>query len=329
MTEPLRIGADGAGGYARTPLDAAHRSHLLEIVSCYDPDDAAASAAAERYGCNRVSAFEDLLADDSIEAILSNTPNFVHLDHALAAAEAGKHFYVAKPIANYLAEARQMVARFRERGLVLMVGHQTRRLPAFRRMRRLLEQGAAGTILQAEANFSHAGGLRLTADKWRADREQCPACPMMQLGVHCADTLLYLLGPVSRITGLIKHQATPVDIDDVTAALFEFDCGALGYIGSNYASPGVYFVNVYGTGANLLGTRQSLTIRWADGRTEQPELPETDVHLEEIEDFAGAIREGRDPEVTGEAGLAALALVEGCVRSAGERRTIEMAELMG
>ena len=114
----------------------------------------------------------------------------------------------------------------------------------------------------------------------------------------------------------------------MTAALFEFECGAIGYVGSNYASPGLHNINVYGTEANLLTDRYELTIHWADGRREEPELPEVEVYVEEIEDFAGAIREGREPEVTGEAGMAALAIVEGAIRSAQEGRIVETAELL-
>lgn len=328
MREPLRLGADGAGGYAATILKAVARSPQVELVSCCDPAPEAAQAAAEQHDCGLAASYEDLLADDRVEAIISNTPNFVHLDHGRLAAEAGKHFYVAKPITNYLWEARELIDACRRAGVILTVGHQTRRHPAFRRMKELVDSGAAGTIVQAEANFSHAGGMKLTPDRWRADREKCPACPLIQLGIHCIDTLLYVLGPAVRVTGLMRHQATPVDVDDTTAALFEFECGALGYVGSNYASPGVHNINIYGTEANLLTDRYELTIHWADGRREEPDLPEVDVYVEEIEDFAGAIRGGREPEVTGEAGMAALAIVEGAIRSTQEGRTVAMEELM-
>jgi predicted dehydrogenase len=328
MPEPVRVGADGVGGWAATILDAARRSPRVEIVRCFDVSPEATRQAAAQYACEAADSYEELVADDRVEAIVSNTPNFVHLEHGRLAAAAGKHFYVAKPITNSLAEAAQLIRACRDAGVVLAVGHQTRRHSAFRHMKELIASGAAGTILQAEANFSHAGGMSLTADRWRADREKCPACPLMQLGMHCTDTLVYLLGPAARVTGLMRHQTTPVDIDDVTAALFEFECGALGYVGSNYASPGIHTINVYGTQANLLTERYQLTIHWADGRREQPELPEVDVYLEEIEDFAGAIREGRDPEVTGEAGMAALAIVEGAIVSAREGRTVQVAQLL-
>ncbi|GAI81652.1 unnamed protein product, partial [marine sediment metagenome] len=68
-----------------------------------------------------------------------------------------------------------------------------------REMKSLVARGALGKVLSAEANYSHSGGLSLTSQQWRWDENKCPALPLMQLGIHHIDNLVYLLGSVRRV----------------------------------------------------------------------------------------------------------------------------------
>lgn len=104
----------------------------------------------------------------------------------------------------------------RDAGVTLLVGHQMRRVGAARRTKALLEEGVLGTVVLAEANFSLPGVI--IPDQWRAHRRTCPGGPLMQLGVHHADTLQYLLGPVVRVRGSFARLSTAAEIDDVASA---------------------------------------------------------------------------------------------------------------
>ena len=107
-----------------------------------------------------------------------------------------------------------------------MVGHAFRRLGAARRVEQLIDDGALGRVVLAEANMSLPGSLKPEA--WRAHRERNPGGPIMQLGIHHVDTLSYWLGPVARASGRFAHVETGADIDDVGVVTLEFESGALG-----------------------------------------------------------------------------------------------------
>ena len=111
-----------------------------------------------------------------------------------------------KPIADTLADGKVVQEVCEQAGVVLMVGHCFRRLGAARMTKQLIEEGALGEVVLAEANFSLPA--QLTPDKWRYCRETCPGGPLMQLGVHHADTLQYWLGPIRRVQGSFARLVT-------------------------------------------------------------------------------------------------------------------------
>jgi predicted dehydrogenase len=258
-----------------------------------------------------------------------STPNQIHLEQTRLAAEAGKHVFVEKPIAPNIADARKMIDACDKANIVLMVGHNSRRRDRIRKMKKFLDEGILGAPLAAEAHNSHAGGLAIQPDDWRWWSKNCPGGPLSQLGIHHADTLQYLLGPVARVTAWQRHLAVKAEIDDTTMALLEFENGALGYLGACYAIPDLRFVHVLGSRANIRWDRAiELVLESESGREQIPVL-ENDTVQEEIDEFAQSILNGSVPEVGGSEALAALAVIEAAVLSSQRSRPVEIAELLG
>ena len=252
-----------------------------------------------------------------MEARILETTNFVHCGQTVEAAQAGIHVVVDKHIANTIEDAKEMVGACQQAGVILAVGHNTRRRAGHRKMKSLIDEGALGKIIMAEANFSHSGGLGLKPEHWRWDKDKCPGGPLMQLGVHHADTLGYLLGPVKKVSALFSKLATPAEIPDITMTVMEFEAGVLGYIGSNYATPPVFYINVYGTEANLFcefGSKLSIQRKDASVK-EEVKVEEVDSILEELEEFADCVRLGKKPEVSGKEAIDALAIVQAAIKS--------------
>ena len=121
--EPLRVGCIGMGWWSDVLADAMQRCGKIRMVACYSrsPDKRAAFAA--KYGCEALDSYEAMLADGCIEAIVNTTPNNAHLETTRAAARAGKHVFLDKPIANTLADARAITEACRAAGVVLSVGY--------------------------------------------------------------------------------------------------------------------------------------------------------------------------------------------------------------
>jgi predicted dehydrogenase len=191
-----RVALIGAGMWAPRLAAAAGRAGL-ELVSVYARDGDSRAALAERFGCAAAASFDDAIA--GVDGVVLATPNDVHLEQALACAARGRHVFVEKPIADTLAAAERIRDACLAGGVVLMVGHAFRRLGAARQARALVDEGRLGEVVLAEANFSLPG--KLPPHAWRAQRVRNPGGPIMQLGIHHADTLAYLLGPVARTTG--------------------------------------------------------------------------------------------------------------------------------
>lgn len=250
----------------------------------------------------------------------------MHAEQAAACAARRKHVFVEKPIADSLTDGRAMGAACDGAGVTLLVGHGLRRLGAARRMKQLVEDGALGAVVLAEANFSLPGTL--TPDQWRAHRRTCPGGPLLQLGVHHADTLQYLLGPVVRVRGSFAHLATPAEIDDVGVAALEFAGGAQGTLTSSYVSPKTFFLRLYGTAAVLdcrtdmsvwpeterMDAATTLTLHTRTGQTPVA-FESRDVLVEELEEFARCVRGAAQPETGAAEGLAALRVVLGALHS--------------
>lgn len=328
--EAVKLGLVGCGGYARTLAKSCVKSEKIELVACYDVLPEAAQAFESEFGCKAMESEDALLGRSDIEGVVIVTSNEAHMPNAVAAAKAGKHVFVDKPIAHTISDALAMIEACRQAGVVLAVGHNQRRNPGHRKLKEILDAGEIGTVVTAEANFSHSGGMHLKGTEWRCFRDKCPALPLMQLGVHHCDTLQYLLGDVVEVSSFVARIAIGPDNDDTTVNLLRFDRGPLGYLGSNYATPAIYYINIYGTGGNLFCEGGGV-VRFRKPDSKEPKIIEVspvDTHAEQLEEFAGCIRTGARPEVSGEDGLKALAIVEAALKSSCERRPVRIAEVI-
>jgi predicted dehydrogenase len=152
---------------------------------------------------------------------------------------------------------------------------------------------------------------------------------MTNLGIHHVDTYQYLLGPVARVTAFSRRLALAIDVEDVTAILFEFASGVLGYLGTSWLpAHRTEWLTVNGTEAQAwheaFGTRLALRRRGATER-EPVALAPAQPLVEELAEFARAVREGGRPEVSGEEGIANVAVLEAVVESARTGRAADVA----
>jgi predicted dehydrogenase len=316
----------GTGMFAGHVARAAARTPSVELVTCFSRDPARREAFAAEAGCEAAASFEAAIEDPRVEAVLLVTPNFAHAEQAAACAARGKHVFVEKPIADTLPDGAAIRAACEEAGVALLVGHGLRRLGAARAVKRLVDEGALGRVVQADLNFSLTGTLR--PESWRYRRETCPGGPLLQLGVHHADTLLYWLGPAARVHGSFARLVTEAEIDDVGVALVELESGARATIASSYVSPKTYTARLLGTEAvldfaadasvwpraELLDGATTLRLTTAEGTRDVP-FEARDPLAEELDELARCARGEAEPETGAAEALAALAVVLGAVES--------------
>jgi predicted dehydrogenase len=345
MGERVRLASVGLGRWARVLARGAQRGNVIELVSCFSRDESKRRAFQEEFGIARAaSTYTALLADPELEGVIVTTPNDTHRDVILQALESRLAVYVDKPIAHTLEDAVAIDAAVNSSGAAFAVGHSARRLGGHREIKRWHTDGRLGDISLVEANFSNERGLELDETTWRFYSSKSPGGSLIQLGVHHADNLQYLLGPVRAVNANVKKLYTRAEVPDAAMVICEFESGVLGYLGSGWASPGVYTMNVLGTKANLFydldfthwndsheaDKYSMLRVQFYGESDRRPvDLPPSDMFREQLEEFALAIRGETTVEVGATEAINALAVVRAGLESS-ERKgaSVELAEVI-
>ncbi|HTQ74038.1 MAG TPA: Gfo/Idh/MocA family oxidoreductase [Burkholderiales bacterium] len=329
--EPLRVACIGMGWWSDVLADAIQRSKKLKIVACFTRSEDKRKAFAAKYGCSAAPSYEAILKDRSIEAIVNTTPNNVHLETTRAAAEAGKHVFLDKPIANTVSEGRKIAEACRKAKVVLALGYQRRRESHFRWIRQRIDAGEFGKLVNAEANISRDRLGKIDLNSWRYTAEGMPGGVMLQIGIHYSDVLEYLLGPVKAVSGSLAQLVLPGDNPDVASLVLEHEDGALSTLNASYASASEYYLmNLYGKEASAYYDMHSGLRALKRGATSANAVacPRNDTFVEELEEFARAARGEGAPEMDGEAATRSLAVIRAGIVSAREGRRVEVAEIL-
>ncbi len=328
----MRVGIVGIGWWSDVLAEVIGRSDKLELRAGYTRSPEKNAKFAETFGCEAMASYEDMLALDDLDGVILTTPNSAHRPGTEAAAAAGKHVFVEKPVSNTIADGRAMIAACEDAGVVLAVGHSYRRHGALRHLKHMIDSGELGRVSLVEGMFSNDNGLKLKPGAWRTDPAEIPGGCLMQIGIHQIDNLLYLLGDATELTAYVDRLETEPEIEDVTTVLMRFKSGAIGYAASDYISPRRFELTVHGTKGNAFFDMDNDGLRIQRTGETKPspvEYPPNDHLLAELEDFADAASEGRKPEVDGTDALNPLAVVLGAVQSSREGRSIPLAEILG
>ena len=239
--------------------------------------------------------------------------------------------FLDKPIANRVSEGRAISEVCRKAGIVLALGYQRRRESHFRWIKRQIEAGAFGKLVNAEANISRDRLGKIDLSSWRYQAAGMPGGVMLQIGIHYTDVLEYLMGPVKAVSGRFVQLVLPGDNPDVASLVLEHESGALSTLNASYASASEYYLmNIYGKDASAYYDMHGGLRLLKRGETEPTEVScgKNDTFVEELEEFAAAVRGDGQPEMGGDNATASLAVVRAGILSAREGRRVEIAEVL-
>ena len=327
----MRVASVGLGWWSDVLADAVKRSGKLQIVSCFSRSGEKRDAFAKKYGCKAASSYEEILADKSVEGIINTTPNSAHLETTAAAARAGKHVFLDKPIANTVADGRAITEACRQAGVVLAVGYQRRRESQFRWVRERIQAGEFGRLVNAESNISRDRAGKIDLSSWRYQASGMPGGVMLQIGIHYTDVLEYLVGPVAAVSARVAQLVLAGDNPDVASLVLEHENGALSTLNASYASASEYYVmNVYGKEATAYyDLHQGLRLlKRGDTASKPVAVAKNDPIVDELEEFAAAARGSGEPEMNGERSTASLAVIRAGILSAEQGRRVTVKEVL-
>jgi UDP-N-acetyl-2-amino-2-deoxyglucuronate dehydrogenase len=335
------FGIVGAGVIAATHADAISAVGGARVIAVTDVAAGHAAAFARGHGCAAEPDLTSLLSREDIDVVCVCVPSGRHAEVGIAAAAAGKHLVVEKPIDVSLSAADSLIAAARAAGVQLTVISQHRFDPGPAELRRLLDDDALGRLVLGEA-----------ATKWHRTQEYYDTSvwrgtwaldggSLLNQGIHYADLLRWCMGPVAEVTAKVATRAHSMEAEDVALAVLTFASGALGTIVTTTAAfPGsAQRLEITGTGGTVVIEDGEIT-----GRVLATDGPERDrpaatdpattatgasAHAAQIADLLAAIDEGREPSVTGQDGREALALALAVYESARDGRTVVLSAAPG
>ena len=326
MAEPARLGSIGLGWWGGVLADGATSSGSAEIVACFARSPEAREKFANERSCQPFDTLEGLLTSD-LDGVLIATPHTTHADLVVAAANAGRHVFVDKPLTLTVSESDRAIEAAEEAGVVLQVGHNRRRQSANRRIKELTTSGEIGAML--EISSTHAAPLLFNPNlaQWRRRLEEAPVGGMAALGVHQVDTFHYLAGPIIGVFARSERLLPEGEVDDTSTILFQFESGVQGQLFTSMATGPVVEVTVHGTDAIARntgdGARLTLQRRGSTEQEEQP-LESVDTIADQLTEFAAAIRGVVKPETDGGEARKTVAVLEAIVESAAGNEWVEV-----
>jgi 1,5-anhydro-D-fructose reductase (1,5-anhydro-D-mannitol-forming) len=317
-TSPIRWGLIGASNIARQYMVNAINSQPDSAVTAVMSHNAAHAAqfAHDHAIANAYSSVADLLADPAVDAVYISSTNEKHHAQALAAAAAGKHILCEKPLALTLADAQEMVAAAHAANVVMGTNHHLRNAASQRTLRRLIAEGAIGTPLAVRV--FHAIYLPPFLQTWRVDNPAAGGGVILDITVHDADTLRFLLDDeVVGVTAVSSSQGmASSNLSDGVMGVMQFRSGCLAQFHDAFT------IAHGGTGLEIHGTTGSLIAR--EVMTQQPVGTITlqrngqrqpidwgepeDLYSHAIRHFNQAVRGNGRPWATAKDGLRSLAI---------------------
>jgi 1,5-anhydro-D-fructose reductase (1,5-anhydro-D-mannitol-forming) len=325
-------GLIGASTIAREWVIGAIRATGGEVVSVLSSSPERAKAYAAENGIAK--SFSDLmtfLTDPDIDAVYISTTNELHHSQTLAAAKAGKHILCEKPLAMSLADVHEMAKAARDAGVVLATNHHLRNAASHVAMRDAIAAGKIGTPFSARV--FHAVFLPPHLQGWRLDNPAAGGGVILDITVHDADTLRFVLGSnpvevvaISQTGGMGKEG-----LEDAVMGVMRFENGVIAQFHdgftTKYADTGF---EVHGSEGSLVARNVmtqkpigNVTLRNADGEQELP-LGGRNLYETGLEAFHAAIAGRGQPSATAEDGIWSLATGLAVVQAAKSGKSVKV-----
>lgn len=324
MGKKLRMGMIGVGFMGELHAKVIKEIPNAELVAVADINENTAKRVADTYGCDAYTDYNELLARDDIDAVTIVVPEDYHLEPAVAAARAGKHILLEKPIAKTTEEALKIKKAADEAGVRLMVAHILHFDPRYVQLNDAIERGNIGEAIHLQ--------LRRTNPKATPERLKGKISIFYYMGVHDIELMLwYAKSDITRVYAqkVIKHNPE-IDCEDSIAAVFNFANGAIGSLLVSWALPKNSALGIVGSaevvgknGAGYVDIRDQGLQVYTENNVYFPDTlhwPEVNGQIvadlkDEVQHFVTCTLEDKSYVVSTENTIKAIQVIEGCFES--------------
>lgn len=342
------FGIVGTGMISHFHAKAIQSLSGSRLVGCYNHNAEKAAAFAAEYGCRAFASADQMYRDPEISIVNICTPSGSHMDPAMAAAQAGRHVVVEKPLEISLERCDQIIRACDQHGVKLCTIFPSRFSPANIALREAIAAGRFGRLTLGDSyvkwwrtqEYYDGGGWRGT---WALDGGGA----YMNQAIHNVDLLYWLMGEVSEVcgfTGTLAHER--IEVEDTGVACLKFACGALGVLeASTSAWPGLLKkTEIHGDRGTAIVEQDSI-LKWdfaepladdaeilkrcgagsgSSGGASDPKAISFVGHQLQLQDFVEAIRDSRPPRVDGAEGRRSVEIILAIYESARTGRSVRL-----
>ena len=295
-----------------------------ELVACCDIIENRAAKLSKDFGNPKVyTDYHEVLASDQVDAVCVCTPSGLHGVVTVDAAKAGKHVMCEKPVEITLPKIDEMLKACRDANVKLGVIFQRRTSSMWEGIKEAVDAGRLGKMVLGDAYLKYYRSQEYyDSGDWRGTWELDGGGALMNQGVHMIDLLRWIMGPVDTVYAHADHLVRNIDVEDTACALLKFANGAFGVLqGTTSVYPGMdHRLEFHGESGTILVDGETIT-KWEVAGDEnriadengnggvdvkigtaasEPTAIATEGHTTQIRDLCLAIKEDRDPMVSGE-----------------------------
>lgn len=341
------FGIIGCGMIARFHAKAIQELPNARLVACYNRTPEKAEKLAEEFGAKAYHDLDALLADPEVTIVTICTPSGAHLEPAVAAAQAGKHVVVEKPLEITLSRCDRIIQACEQAGVKLSTIFPSRFHHSSRRIKQALEAQRFGRLTLGDAYVKWWRTQEYyDSGAWRGTWELDGGGALMNQAIHSVDLLTWFMGPVAEIvayTDTLAHER--IAVEDVAVAALRFRNGALGTIEATTAAWPGYLkrIEIHGSAGSAVMEEEDI-VKW-DFAQEQPEDEEIrremeqrrsggggasdpaaighHGHLWQFQDVLEAIEQDRPPLIDGHEGRRSVEVILGIYLAAQTRAAVQ------
>jgi len=338
------FGIIGAGVIAPTHCSAIRQIPNARIVAFCDLERGKAAKLASEQASEAgvpdvYTDFHAMLRRDDIDVVEILTWSGVHAEQATAAAEAGKHLIITKPVDTRLERIDALIETCRRCGVKLGATHQFRGFPAYKRLKAAIDDGRLGRLYMGNGFLKWWRSQEYyDSAAWRGTWNLDGGGALMNQSIHYVDMLTWLMGRPKNLRGFIATHAHNIEVEDCATAAIQFENGALGtFQGATCIYQGMPSrIEVHAERGNVVIEGDKIVLWNVEGEPLEKGTAGTgsvanpgsglelavDAHVEQISDVLAAIEEGRDPVINGSEARRAVEIILAVYHSAWSGETI-------
>jgi UDP-N-acetyl-2-amino-2-deoxyglucuronate dehydrogenase len=336
----IGFGIVGCGTISRFHARAIADVRGAKLVGCTSTRPASAEMLAAEMGCTASPTLKAMLADPRIDAITVTTPSGAHLEPAVAAARAGKHVIIEKPLEITLRRCDKIIRECEQHGVELATIFQSRFHEAAGKLKHAIDAGRFGRLTVGDAYVKWFRSQEYYDSRpWRGTWSLDGGGALMNQAIHSVDLLTWLMGPVVEVqalTATLAHER--IEVEDAAVATLRFANGALGVVEATTAVYPGYLkrIEIHGTEGSAVLEEEDFNVwDFAKPRKEDKAIRDAMAkqkstaggasdpaaighhgHAREFQDFVDAIRKHRPPAIDGREGRRSVEIILGIYKSA-------------